>query len=74
MSDLNRTIHANEQIGTAVRDWVADLPIDELKFHSYIAFQVALSMPTCPMGMYAGLAAVKLMELIEQKEREEAAK
>lgn len=73
MTNLNRTIHANEQLRATMEEWVAGVTLEKLRFHAYMAASIFVSTPAGPTNMYAGLAAMKLLELVEQKEREEAA-
>lgn len=75
MIDPNKTIHVNEQISASVREYVADKSADDLRAAACFAWQrMSLLRLTGQNDMDAlcyAMANVKLLELVEQKERGE---
>lgn len=74
-----RMIQANEQIAAATRDWIAEASLEQLRRFtetaSHYAERPSLAIPLFErrpefLQMLFRLATVKLLELVEMKERD----
>ncbi len=76
MIGLNRTIHTNEQLKATLADWIAPLSRDDLHAAGKSAHESMKRAQANGSGagtvLVFALATMKLLELVEQKEREEA--
>ena len=74
MSDMIKTICANDQIRACLYGWLDNVSAIEIKAEAERIFRSAekLRSEGCEStGVVFCLAAIKLLELVEQKEREE---